>query len=79
METESESRAPGARRKVVRLLGDGPEISLNSVSGSLQIFGAQGQTPPPEDAAPQEDRMNLLDKIASGELSVDDVVTAFQE
>lgn len=82
--------APGARHQRVKVGQGGPEISLHSVSGALHIltpeaFAADGQSPAktvdaPTSPAPQPQpsQMDILERIARGELSVEDGLHALQ-
>lgn len=82
--------SPGHRRQRIAIGQGGPEISLKSVSGSLRIVTqadfnetatarpttARPATTPPPQKSPS--KMDLLERIARGELTVDDAVTALQ-
>ena len=76
---------PGApRNQTYDLGGDGPEISFNSVSGSLNLIGPEddselAQAPAEEEPAPQpSNRLAVLERIASGEMSVEDGIAAMK-
>lgn len=68
--------------------GDGPAIKFNSVSGGLKVYGPGGEEVERKEiamqdapakaasAAPTLSRQAILDKIASGELSVDEAIGA---
>ncbi len=70
--------------------GDGPEVSLHSVSGDVHLVtpGSEGEAepePPITEAAPltpaepvAPDRLAILDRLARGELSVDEVVNTLK-
>lgn len=83
--------APGARHHRVQVGQGGPEIKLNSVSGALHIltpeaFAANTDTPAapitspaspvPQTSAPSQ--MEILERIARGEISVEDGLRALQ-
>ena len=68
--------------------GDGPRVRVNTVSGDLHLVtpdgpaGLEPQTPAPaaESAPPAAtDRMAILERIARGELSVDEALTTLKQ
>ncbi len=79
-------RAPGGPRKQTFILaGEGPEIRFSSVSGSLNLIGPEDiavEGPDTPDVAAMAegpvDRMSILERIASGEMSVEDGVEAMK-
>lgn len=66
---------PGPRNALYELSKDGPDIHFHSVSGSLKLVTDGGEPVEPSAPAPaRPGRMEILEKIASGEMSVDDAV-----
>lgn len=69
------SSRPGSKKALYVLSEDGPDIYFSSVSGSLKLLTEEGAAPGPvviEKTGPG--RMEILEKIASGEMSVDEAV-----
>jgi DUF4097 and DUF4098 domain-containing protein YvlB len=63
-------------------IGDagGPEIRLHSVSGDLHLLAPESPAEVAPDApAPAPDRMDVLDRLARGELSVDEAVNTLKQ
>ena len=73
--------------------GSGPDVAFHSVSGDLHLVAPEswadaepepeaGEAPPPAPAEPAgptpSDRLELLDRIARGELSVDEAVNTLK-
>jgi len=78
--------APGKRHHRVRIGEGGPEIKLSSVSGALHLVTPEGLQTQPETSAPpppisrptMPSQMDILERIARGELSVDEGLTALK-
>jgi hypothetical protein len=78
---ENDSR-PGPKSAVYDISGDGPDIRFSSVSGSLKLVSDDYVLPEEpvdveesrEPEAEQPAMMDLLERISSGELSVDEAV-----
>jgi hypothetical protein len=63
--------------------GSGPEVRFHSVSGDLHLVTPEVQAdsepePPAAEAPPTPDRLALLDRIARGELTVDEAVNTLK-
>ncbi|HLF90919.1 MAG TPA: DUF4097 family beta strand repeat-containing protein [Anaerolineales bacterium] len=80
--------SPGKRHQRVTIGEGGPEISLKSVSGSLRIVRQEGYAEAENASSAKVDmakvekqtasKMDTLERIARGELSVDDAITNLQ-
>lgn len=75
--------SPGNRHHRIKVGEGGPEIKLNSVSGVLRVITADGQTPhhlpsPPPASSPQPSKMDILERIARGELTTDEGLALLQ-
>ncbi len=77
---------PGPKKALFELSENGPDIHFRSVSGSLKLVTKGGETAKPENApktapasAPASPgRMEILERIASGEISVDEAVAVMR-
>jgi hypothetical protein len=63
----------GPRRETYYLPGDGPVIDFSSVSGSLRLLTPGGGLPAAQPAQPAS-QLDILERLARGELSVEDAV-----
>lgn len=79
----------GSTRLEFGSAGSGPEVRFHSVSGDLYLVTPQGETAAsaqpsagaaePPAAATAPDRLAILERIARGELTVDEAVNTFKE
>jgi hypothetical protein len=66
--------------RVCEIQGGGPILQIQSLSGDLIIRNKIGETPAAaEDPPPPVDSMDILEQVASGELSVDRAIEALQD
>ncbi len=77
--------SPGHRHHRIKVGEGGPEIRLNSVSGALRVITPDGQTPlpvpnyhPAPSASGSPSRMDILERIARGELTADEGLALLQ-
>ena len=76
---------PLAQRQVFEMAGVGPDVNFHTVSGTLRVRTPDGgvlaaEVPAqPKPVESSESRRSILEKIAAGDLSVDDGVAALEQ